>query len=116
MGQAVGRGRGRVRGGLGAGRPELRVGRWLMRPRGAGAAAITADTPVRLETGALLPAGAALHAEYSGRLASDGQIRLELLRTVAGDAVKCDEFHAALSVARLVILEWLTGGHGSRPR
>jgi hypothetical protein len=51
-----------------------------------------------------------IYAEYGRRLASDAQFGLELLSNLAGDAGVRNEFQAVLSVDRLAILEWLTGG------
>ena len=63
-----------------------------------------------LEATTSLRTDTAIYAEYGRRLASDGQFGLDLLRTLAGDAGVRNEFQAVLSVDRLAILEWLTGG------
>jgi hypothetical protein len=76
----------------------------------AGAATITADTPVRLEATVSLSTDTALHAECGQRFASDEQFCLELLSTLAHDAGVPNELHAVSTVDRLAILEWLTGG------
>jgi DNA-dependent RNA polymerase auxiliary subunit epsilon len=76
----------------------------------AGATAITADNSVRLEATTSLYTDTAVRAECGQWLVSDEQFRLELLRTLAGDAGAPNAFHIALSSDGLAILEWLTGG------
>jgi hypothetical protein len=76
----------------------------------AGAAAITADSSVRLEATTSLYSHTAIHAECAQWLAIDERFRLELSRTLAGNAGVPIAFYAALSSDGLAILEWLTGG------
>jgi hypothetical protein len=76
----------------------------------AGAAAIIADTPVRLEATTSLRTDTAIYAESGRRLASDAQIGLDLSSTLAGEARVPNEFQAVSRADRLAILEWLTGG------
>jgi hypothetical protein len=76
----------------------------------AGAATIIADPSVRLEATTSLRIDPMICAEYGRRLVSDAQFGLELLSTLADDAGLPNALHAVLSVDRLAILEWLTGG------
>ena len=76
----------------------------------AGAAVVIADSPVGLETRTSLRTDTAIYADNGRRLASDVQFCVDLSSTLAGDASGRNEFQAVLSVNRLAILEWLTGG------